>query len=141
MPTEDQIENRARFHLEVTQALVEVFGANRVGVRLSPCGTFNDMRDRDPRATFGYLIEKLDQMGLAYLHLMEAMEKDLRHGGDNLPTHMFRHLFRGNLIANSGFTLERAGAYLAAGYAEAVAWGCCFWPIPICRGDSECERS
>lgn len=124
------VENRARFHLEVTAALMEVFGASRVGVRLSPCGTYNDMSDSNPRRTFGCLIEKLGQMNLAYLHLMEAMESDLRHGGDNIPTSVFRPLFSGNLIANSGFTRERAEEYLAAGHADAVAWGTLFLSNP-----------
>src|SRR6185295_15532002 len=53
------IENRARFHLEVMRALIEVWGPGRVGVRLSPSGTFNAMRDSDPRATFGYLLSEL----------------------------------------------------------------------------------
>lgn len=124
------IENRARFHLEVMAALADVWGADRVGVRLSPCGTYNDMIDSNPPAIFGHLIRELDKMGLAYIHLMEAMESDLRHGGENIPVREFRPLFRGNLIANSGFTREKAEDYLASGHADAVAWGVLFLANP-----------
>ena len=64
-------ENRARFLLEVTEAVVAVWGADRVGVRLSPLGSFNGMSDSDPATTFGAAVEALDGFGLAYLHLVE----------------------------------------------------------------------
>jgi N-ethylmaleimide reductase len=80
------VENRARLLLEVTQAVVDVWGADRVGVRLSPSSTFNDMDDSDPRATFGYAIQALNALNLAYLHLLEPSESDLRHGGTAIPT-------------------------------------------------------
>jgi N-ethylmaleimide reductase len=124
------IENRARFHLEVTQALCDVWGAARVGVRLSPSGTFNDMHDSNPRATFGYVITELGKLGLAYLHIMEAMEGDLRHGGEGIPVSEFRRLFDGVLITNSGFTLEKANRYVAEGWADAVAFGTLFLSNP-----------
>lgn len=124
------VPNRARFHLEVTQVLIDVWGPGRVGVRLSPCGTYNDMRDSSPRETFGWLIARLGEMGLGYLHLMEAMESDLRHGGENIPVDEFRSIFPGVLIANSGFTREKAEDYLARGAADAVAWGTLFLSNP-----------
>ncbi len=130
------IENRARFHLEATRALVDVFGADRVGVRLSPCGTFNDMRDSNPRETFGYLIRQLGAMNLAYLHIMEAMEGDLKHGKaadpsyETIPVSFFRPMFKGVLITNSGFTKEKAQTYLAEGWADAVAFGVPFISNP-----------
>ena len=65
------IENRARFLLEVTDAVTKAWDADRVGVRLSPNGTFNDMQDDEPKITFGYAAEKLSTRGLAYLHVVE----------------------------------------------------------------------
>jgi N-ethylmaleimide reductase len=124
------IENRARFHLEVTAALTEVWGPDRVGVRLSPSGAYNDMRDSNPRATFGYLITELGKLGLAYLHIMEAMEGDLRHGGDLIPVSHFRPMFKGTLITNAGFTFEKSQHYLAQGHADAVAFGVPFLANP-----------
>ncbi len=130
------IEGRARFMLEATDQLVKVWGADRVGVRLSPSGTFNDMSDRDPKATFGYVVRALGTRGLAYLHIMEAMEADLRHGKDAnpayepIPVSFFRPLFKGVLLTNSGFTREKADRYVREGWADAVAFGTAFIANP-----------
>src|SRR3546814_4010158 len=62
------IENRARFLLEVTQAAISAWGRDRVGVRLAPSGTYGSMSDSDPAATFGYVAEQLDRLGIACLH-------------------------------------------------------------------------
>lgn len=129
------IQNRARFHLEATRALAEVWGPERVGVRLSPCGTFNDMRDSNPRATFGYVVSELGKMGLGYLHIMEAMEGDYRHGKSDatweaIPVSYFRPMFKGVLVTNAGFTFEKATAYLKEGWADAVAFGVPFISNP-----------
>src|SRR6185369_9808444 len=67
------VEKRARFLLDVTEAVVRVWGADRVGVRLSPRGTFNSMGDSDPATTFSYAVERLSRYGLAYLHLVEPL--------------------------------------------------------------------
>ena len=87
------IENRARLLLAVTQAAVEVWGGDRVGVRLSPSGTFNDMSDSSPQATFSYAVEALNRFNLAYLHLLEPCEADRRYGGTLIPTQVFRPLY------------------------------------------------
>jgi N-ethylmaleimide reductase len=117
------IENRARLHLEVTKAVVDVWGADRVGIRLSPSGTFNSMSDSNPKATFGYLVEALNQFDLAYLHLLEADEADIRHGGTPVPTSYFRPLYKGNLIVNVGYTQETGNAAIASGAADMVSFG------------------
>jgi len=117
------IENRARLLLEVTQAVTEVWGAGRVGVRLSPSGTFNDMHDSDPLATFGYAAEALNRFGLAYLHLIEVVEADLRHGGTEVPTSYLRDRFTGTLIVNGGYDLDKSNAVLSSHKADLVAFG------------------
>ncbi len=130
------IENRAKFHLEATRALCEVWGASRVGVRLSPCGTFGGMKDSSPRETFGYLVKQLGGLGLAYLHIMEAMEGDLKHGAQEVPgwepiaVSYFRPMFKGTLVTNAGFTLQKANAYIREGWADAVAFGVAFIANP-----------
>ncbi len=124
------IAKRARLLLEVTAAVVDVWGGDRVGVRLSPSGTFNSMSDSNPRATFGYAIEQLGQFGLAYLHLTEAQESDLRHGATPIPTREFRPLFRGNLMTNGGYTKDSANAAIAAGDADLVSFGVPFIANP-----------
>lgn len=130
------IENRARFHLEATRTLVDVWGPGRVAVRLSPSGTFNDMRDSNPRATFGYLVKAFDELPLAFLHIMEAMEKDLTHGKEidsgyeAIPVGEFKRLTRHPVITNAGFTFEKGQQYLARGDADGVAYGIPFLANP-----------
>ncbi len=123
------IANRARFHLEAMQALIDVWGPARVGVRLSPSGVFNSMQDSSPRETFGHLVRELDKLNVGYIHIMEAAEGDIKHGKESIPGYdpipisYFRPLYRGVLIVNSGFTFEKAQQYLREGWADAVAFG------------------
>lgn len=122
--------NRARLLLEVTEAVIGVWGADRVGVRLSPSNTFNDMSDSDPRSTFGYAIEQLNQFGLAYLHLLEPSEADLRHGGEPIPTKELRPLFQGNLMVNWAYDKASGDAAIASGEADLVSYGKLFIANP-----------
>ena len=124
------VENRARLLLEVTQAVVEVWGGDRVGVRLSPSSTFNDMRDSNPRATFGYAIEQLNAFDLAYLHLLEPSESDLRHGGIAIPTQEFRPIYHGTLMVNWDYDRESGDAAIASGQADLVSYGKLFIANP-----------
>lgn len=124
------IENRARLLLEVTEAVVGVWGGDRVGVRLSPSGTFNDMSDSDPKATFGYAIEQLNRFGLAYLHLREPDAADIRHGGTAISTSYFRPIFKGNLMVNTDYTLETGNQAIAHKQADLVAYGVLFIANP-----------
>ena len=127
------VANRARFHLELTHALLDVWGPGRVGVRISPSGTFNDMRDSNPRATFGHLASELAKLPLAYLHVVEATEADFRHGGERyepVPTAFLRERFTGPLVVNGGFTRERAQRYISQGLADAIAFGTAFLANP-----------
>ena len=70
------VENRARFLLEIVNAVTAVWGSDRVGVKLSPSNTFYGMADSDARATFGYVLQALNPKNLAYVHLMEPNEND-----------------------------------------------------------------
>lgn len=124
------IENRARLVMEVTEAVVAVAGAGRVGVRLSPSGTFNDMHDSNPLATFGYVAEALNRFGLAYLHIVEVMGADLRHGGTEVPTSALRDRFTGTLMVNGGYDLERGNAVLSSKQADLVSFGIPFIANP-----------
>jgi N-ethylmaleimide reductase len=124
------LENRARLLLEVTEAVTGVWGAHRVGVRLSPSGTFNDMHDSNPLATFSYVTEALNRFGLAYLHIIEANEADLRHGGTEVPTSPLRDRFTGTLMVNGGYNRDRANAVLAQGEADLVSFGTLFLANP-----------
>ena len=94
------------------------------------------MSDSNPKATFGYLVKQLGSMGLAYLHIMEAMEGDARHGAatipgyETVPVSFFRPMFKGTLITNSGFSFEKAQTYIKEGWADAVAFGSAFIANP-----------
>jgi N-ethylmaleimide reductase len=129
------IENRARFLLEVTQAAIEVWGAERVGVRLSPYGVANDSGEPDPMPLYGHVIKALNPLGLAYLHFIEprssgAGRAEVNH--QNVPSAMvlFRPIWKGKLITAGGFTGETANAAIAAGHADAIAFGRTFISNP-----------
>ncbi|NEQ27776.1 MAG: alkene reductase [Microcoleus sp. SIO2G3] len=124
------IENRARLHLEVTEAVVDVWGSDRVGIRLSPSNTFNDMYDSNPQATFGYLVDQLNRFNLAYLHLLESSEADLRYGGTEIPTSFFRPIYQGNLMVNWDYDFDKGNAAIASGAADLVSYGKLFIANP-----------
>jgi N-ethylmaleimide reductase len=122
------IECRARFLLEVTQAAIEVWGATRVGVRLSPYGIANGSGEQDAMPLYTYAVDALNQLGLAYLHLIEPRSSGAGRADvnwQNVPSAMtlFRPLWDGVLIAAGGFTGETAEAAIAAGHADAIAFG------------------
>lgn len=114
------LENRLRLPLEVVNAVAEVFGPGRVGYRISPVGTFNDMHDEDPAATFSTLAARLHDKRIAYLHVAEAFA-----GQDRDPdvARALREAFPGNIIANGGYDAETARRRIGAGEAEVVAFG------------------
>ncbi len=118
------VENRARFLLEVTEAVVKVWGGNRVGMRLSPLSGYNDMSDSDPATTFGYAAGALNRFGLAYLHVIEPA------GTPNGVAHLLRERFQGPFMLNGGYNLETGNAALASGAADLVSFGVPFLSNP-----------
>lgn len=117
------IENRARLMLEVTDAVTSVWGARRVGMHLAPRGDMYSMGDSNPAATFGYVAEQLHQRGLAFIAARESV------GPGRLGPELKRK-FGGVYIANEGFTFETANKAIAAGEADAVAFGTLFIANP-----------
>lgn len=117
------LENRTRFLLEVTEAVVSVWGAERVGVRLAPSGTFNDMTDSVPEALFVYVLEQLNRFNLAYVHVVDALESDIRHGANVVDLAVLRAAYQGILIVCGGYDDERANETIQQGLADAVAFG------------------
>jgi N-ethylmaleimide reductase len=129
------IENRARLLLEITQAAIGVWGANRVGVRLSPYGIANGSGEADPMPLYSHVVKVLDQLGLAYLHFIEPRSSGAGRAEvnwQNVPSAMvlFRPLWRGVLITAGGFTGETAEAAIAQGHADAIAFGRIFISNP-----------
>ena len=139
------IENRARLLLKVTEAVIEVWGANRVGVRLSPSSTFQDMADSDPEALFNYVVAQLDRLPLAYLHIVEPRIKgsqdDPTEKAVQLGVHHFRSLYRGILITAGGYTRETGEAILSDGNADLVAYGRLFIANPDLPDRFACNAS
>jgi N-ethylmaleimide reductase len=129
------ITNRARFLMEIMQAVIEVWGADRVGVRLTPYGVANGSGEADPMPLYTHVVKALQPLGLAYLHFIEprssgAGRAEVNH--QNVPSAMvlFRPLWNGVLISAGGFTGETANAAIAAGHADAIAFGRIFISNP-----------
>ena len=120
------IDNRVRFLKEAVEALIAVWDADRVGVRISPSGEWGDISDRDPEATFRYVATSLDQYGLAYLHVIEPRIKgDSTLHEDHQPVAVkyLRPFFSGPIIAAGGFDRAGAEAIVESGDADLVAFG------------------
>ena len=124
-------ENRARLLVEVMEAVAGEWGAERVGVHLSPTNlAFNDISDSDPVSTFSTVVRALDRLGLAYLHLVEPGPTDPVGPGPRLDAALFRPLWRTVLIANKAYDLARANALLGSGAADMVSFATAFIANP-----------
>lgn len=117
------IENRARFVLEVAEAAAGAVGKDRVGIRLSPFGVFNDMPLYDAmEADYTYLAQQLDARGLVYVHLVDHSSMGAPPVPDAMKT-AFRRLFKRTLILSGGYDAGRAESDLAAGKCDLIAVG------------------
>ncbi len=151
------IENRCRFPLEIIDVLISVFGADRVGMKLSPCGRFQDMSDSDPVALYSYLFEELSKRKVAFVEVMEKgglegpakefhPEPDAQVKGTLLE--FLRPKFRGVYVANNSFNCEKASSAVEKGLVDAVSFGRFFisnpdlvsrfkngWPLQEAKGE------
>jgi N-ethylmaleimide reductase len=117
------IENRARFVLEVAEAVVMAIGKDKVGIRLSPYGVFNDMPLYDAmEADYTYLAQQLNARGLVYIHLVDHSPMGAPPVPDAIKK-MFRNTFKGKLILSGGYDAARAESDLAARKADLIAVG------------------
>ena len=122
------MENRGKLLLDVIEAVNEVWDSDRVGVRLSPLGAFNDMADDDPGATFGYVVERLNDYDLAYLHVVRPGIPEAENGSWDDPEaqsmmQLIRDKYEGTLIVAGGFDLDEAEAWVADGKADLIVFG------------------
>jgi len=117
------IENRARLMLEVTDAVIGVWGASRVGMHLAPRGDSHDLGDSDPLATFGYVARELGRRRIAFIAARE-------HTGPGRIGPQLKQAFGGIYVANEGLDQASGEALLAAGEADAVAFGRSFLANP-----------
>ncbi len=121
------LEKRARLLLEVTDAAIGVFGANRVAIRISPIVPFNDMVDSDPKALVKYVAEQMSARGIAFF--------ELRHDQHDRPEEIelakiARKHFKGVLMLNGGFDRQSGEAAVASGLADAIVYGRLFIANP-----------
>lgn len=121
------VQNRMRFLNQVLDAVCEVWPADRVGLRLTPENSFNDMKDSDPQAHFGYFIEQLNGRQLAYLHLLEG---DMMSKQRTLDYRALRDLYQGVYMANNSYDKVRAQAAISNGDADLIAIGVPFLANP-----------
>jgi N-ethylmaleimide reductase len=120
------IENRARFLLEVVDAMTSVWGADRVAVRIGPDGKWNGMSDSDAKALFTYVAKHLNRFGLAYLHIIEPRVKGnvvVAEGQGPIAAEYLRNVYAGKIVAAGGFEPDTAEAVVTKGDADLVAFG------------------
>lgn len=121
------MQNRARFLFEVLDAVIDVWGSDRVGLRLSPLNSFNSMQDNDPAGLMEYLAQQLSPLNLCYLHLMRADFFEQQHG--DMVSITSQH-YKGNLICNMGYDFAEANRVVSQGIATAIAFGTPFIANP-----------
>lgn len=126
-PYGGDINNRMRLLMEVTEQVVTVWGQHRVGVRLSPENSFNDMKDSNPQQTFNTIAQSLSGFPLAYLHILEG---DMMTGERQLDYVSLRNCFTGLYMGNNGYDLQLANEAIAAHRADMIAFGKLFIANP-----------
>ena len=125
------IQNRARLPLEVTKAVIEVWGPDRVGYHISPYFLELSMSDSNPVVTFSYLAAELDRLGIGYLHVREGVSKDAGPPeGQPRLTPTLRKMFKGTCMVNGGYDLGTGNAAIKNGEADLVSFGVRFLANP-----------
>jgi len=119
------IQNRVRLPVEVAEAVIGVWGGGRVGYRISPNSPYGSMSDSNPAATFSYLTEELDRLGLGYLHVVDPYQD-----GAKRISPILRDRFSGTYIVNGGFDAAAASHVIVSGEADLVAFGVPFLANP-----------
>jgi N-ethylmaleimide reductase len=122
------IENRIRILTEVIESVASIFPTDRIGIRLSPYGSFNDISDSDPVSLFTAVINRLNNHNLAYVHMIEprstsAGGNDQVNEGAPVTSEIFRAAYHGKFISAGGYDLAMGEAALEAGLADAIAYG------------------
>jgi len=121
------IANRMRLLVEVVEQAIAVWGAHRVGVRVSPENSFNDIKDSQPQQTFNSVAKRLSDYPLAYLHVLEG---DMLTGERQMDYVALRNCFAGFYMANNGYDLERGNKAIEQNHADMVAFGKLFIANP-----------
>ena len=124
--------NRSRFLFDVLQAVISVWGSDRVGIRLSPTNAFNGMSDSNPEELFKYVVENLNPLNLAYLHVLEGSihVADETKTTSSFKASSLRDVYTGTYMANNGYNKESANQAIATGSADLVSFGDLFISNP-----------
>ena len=122
--------NRARLPFEVAEAVAEVWGAGRVGYRISPHFMRYSMSDSNPRETFSYLAAELDNLDLGYLHLIERVGEPMTVPPGERLASIIRKIFRGTLILNGGYDAQKGNEAIRRGEADLISYGAPFLANP-----------
>ena len=120
------VENRARILFEIVEGMISAWTSDRVGVRVTPSGTFNAMADSNPEALHAYIAEGLNRLQLAYLHIIEPRMSGylvIKEDQPPVATQRARNIFKGNIIANGGFVPDTAATAVDQGDADAISFG------------------
>jgi len=120
------VENRSRFCLEIIDILIEIFGADRVGIKLSPVNKYQSMSDSDPVTLYTYLLQQLDKRGIAYIQIRE-MEDSAKTGDEDKKLlelcKTLRPFFKGTIMINENLTPEKLTEAIENGYADLGVFG------------------
>lgn len=117
------VANRYRFLKEIVEAVLTVWDADRVGVRLSPNGVFNDMGSPDYRDNFTYIIKQLNNYHLGYLHVMDGLGFGFHELGEPVTLAEIRKIYDGVLMGNCGYDRDTAEKAIADNHGDLIAFG------------------
>lgn len=125
------VENRCRLSLEIAAAVIDVWGRERVGIRVSPTGSFNDMHDENPVETYGVLARRMNELGIAFIEVVENSFQG--NEANDRPEEVIDAIqagFDGRYIANGGYTADEARERIRKGRCDAVTFGRLFIANP-----------
>ena len=124
------LHNRARLPLEVVEAVIDVFGADRVGYRISPHFKNYSMNDSNPHETFCYFVEELSRFNLGFLHMIERVGEPMRVAPGARFASIIRSIFKGNFILNGGYDADKGNAAIQKSEADLISYGSLFLANP-----------
>ena len=117
------LENRYRFLEEIVEAVLTVWDSGRIGVRLSPNGSYNDMGSPDYRETFTYVIQQLNGYNLGYLHVLDGLDFGFHELGEPMTVAEIRDIYDGVLMGNCGYDRHEAEKAIANNHADLISFG------------------
>jgi N-ethylmaleimide reductase len=124
------LQNRARLPLEITEAVIDIFGADRIGYRISPHFQKYSMSDSNPRETFSYFAKELDNLKLGYLHMIERVGGPMLVAREAQFASAIREIFKGTLILNGGYDAKKGNEAIQKSEADLISYGTLFLANP-----------